>query len=179
MASGTAIGLLLFLGVRFGSILLLTPFLLLVIGLDDSYLMIHSWQRITEKRRLQPPKVGDSAAERMAEVLIETGPSIMISALTNILADAIGAFTGSPEITLLCMGTMLSVLIDFFYQITVFSAVMILLGKREMGHEEGLRNTPEHSISEGSSHVVSWERFKIDQIKNPEISISFWISLFK
>lgn len=69
------------------------------------------------------------------------------------LADAVGAFTGSPEITLLCMGTMLSVIIDFFYQITVFSAVMIILGKKEMEEEKSRRNTPEHSIGESSQEV--------------------------
>lgn len=51
------------------------------------------------------------------KVLAETGPAILISALTNILADAVGTFTGSPEITLLCYGNMASIFMDFVYQV--------------------------------------------------------------
>ncbi|VDL83442.1 unnamed protein product [Nippostrongylus brasiliensis] len=87
MACGTALGGLFFLGVRFGSILCVTPFLVLAIGVDDAYLMIHSWQRVTKELRENPVK-GDSAAYRLAQVLSDTGPAIMISALTNISADA-------------------------------------------------------------------------------------------
>jgi hypothetical protein len=62
----------------------------------------------------------------------------MISALTNISSDIIGSFTGSPEITLLCIGNIASVCfffinfkinlkitVDFFYQITLFTSGFI------------------------------------------------------
>uniref|UniRef100_A0A915N4K6 SSD domain-containing protein n=1 Tax=Meloidogyne javanica TaxID=6303 RepID=A0A915N4K6_MELJA len=124
MASGTALGLLFFAGVRNASILGLTPFLILAIGIDDAFLMIHSWQMATSKRRknnILP------AAIISGEVLEETGPAIMISALTNISSDIIGSFTGSPEITLLCVGNIASITVDFFYQITLFTSDSPLL----------------------------------------------------
>jgi len=55
------------------------------------------------------------------KVLVDTGPAILISALTNICADAIGSFTGSPEITLLCMGSMAAITVDFIYQVTFYA----------------------------------------------------------
>lgn len=58
-------------------------------------------------------------------MLEETGPSILISSLTNIMADLVGSFTGSPEITLLCVANIVSILIDFFYQITFFTAILV------------------------------------------------------
>ena len=67
MACGTGLGGLFFIGVRFGSVLAVTPFLVLSIGVDDAYLMIHAWQRVTQKRRRNPVK-DDSATERLAEV---------------------------------------------------------------------------------------------------------------
>ncbi|EPB74424.1 patched family protein [Ancylostoma ceylanicum] len=115
MACGTALGALFFIGVRFGSILCVTPFLVLAIGVDDAYLMIHSWQRVTMELRKNPVK-GDCAAYRLAQVLSDTGPAIMISALTNMSADAVGAFTSSPEITLLCYGNAACIFVDFVYQ---------------------------------------------------------------
>lgn len=50
------------------------------------------------------------------KVLVDTGPAILISALTNICADAVGAFTGSPEITLLCVGNLTAMAVDFLYR---------------------------------------------------------------
>jgi predicted RND superfamily exporter protein len=134
MASGTALGLMFFFGTRFGSILCVTPFLVLAIGVDDAYLMIHTWQRISKELR-EHPSNDDSVAQRLSLVLIDTGPAILISALTNILADAVGSFTGSPEVTLLCMGNMVSIFVDFIYQITFYSAVMAIVGKWEMRSE--------------------------------------------
>ena len=50
-------------------------------------------------------------------MLSEVGPAILISALTNIFSDAIGTFTGSPEITLLCVGNLFAMFIAFIYQV--------------------------------------------------------------
>ncbi|KAI1728642.1 patched family domain-containing protein [Ditylenchus destructor] len=130
MACGTALGLLFFGGVRFGSILCVTPFLVLAIGVDDAYLMIHAWQRISRQMRRNPVKE-DCVAHRLSLVLIDTGPAILISALTNITADAVGSFTGSPEITLLCIGNMASIFVDFLYQVTFYSSVMAIT----VGHQ--------------------------------------------
>lgn len=55
------------------------------------------------------------------KVLVDTGPAILISALTNICADAVGAFTGSPEITLLCVGNLTAMAVDFLYQVTFYA----------------------------------------------------------
>lgn len=71
----------------------------------------------------------------MAEVLADTGPAIIISALTNILADAVGTYTGSPEITLLAYGNMACIFVDFIYQITFYSAVMVIAGRFEVDAE--------------------------------------------
>jgi len=63
------------------------------------------------------------------KVLVDTGPAILISALTNICADAIGSFTGSPEITLLCMGSMAAITVDFIYQVTFYAVTTITFFK--------------------------------------------------
>ncbi|CCD68128.1 SSD domain-containing protein [Caenorhabditis elegans] len=139
MACGTALGALFFCGVRFGSILCVTPFLVLAIGVDDAYLMIHSWQRVTAERR-KHPVANDSPGSRLSEVLVDTGPAILISALTNIFADVAGCFTSSPEISLLGYGNMACIFCDFLYQITFYSAIMTLTGYFEMKDEEQKRH---------------------------------------
>ncbi|CEF68053.1 Sterol-sensing domain and Patched family-containing protein [Strongyloides ratti] len=147
MACGTALGTLFFCGVRFGSVLCVTPFLVLAIGVDDAYLMIHSWQKICkEMRRKNDPN--DSVEKRLGLVLQETGPAILISACTNILADYIGTFTGSPEITLLCVGNMSAIFVDFIYQITFYCAIISIVGKYEMINERSLSNKLSISIGD-------------------------------
>ncbi|KAI6208584.1 SSD domain-containing protein [Aphelenchoides besseyi] len=146
MASGTALGLMFFAGARFGSILCVTPFLVLAIGVDDAYLMIHAWSRVSKEFR-ENPSPEDSVANRLALVLVDCGPAIAISALTNILADAVGSFTGSPEVTLLCIGSMCSIFIDFIYQISFYSAIMTIVGKLEMRQETLESQQPRYKLS--------------------------------
>uniref|UniRef100_A0AAF5PZS6 SSD domain-containing protein n=3 Tax=Wuchereria bancrofti TaxID=6293 RepID=A0AAF5PZS6_WUCBA len=143
MANATAIGLLLTIGVRYDAILSVTPLLTLAIGVDDAYLMIHAWQRVTRECILHPVK-DDCVPYRLALVLEETGPAILISALTNILADAVGSVSGSPSITVLCFGNMSSIFMDYVYQLTFYSAIMCVAGYFEMKITAEQQNT--HSI---------------------------------
>uniref|UniRef100_A0A914PG60 SSD domain-containing protein n=1 Tax=Panagrolaimus davidi TaxID=227884 RepID=A0A914PG60_9BILA len=139
LACGTALALMTAMGFRFSSILCVIPLLVLAIGIDSSYLMIHEWQRIIQQCRENPTHENSQIEYRIAEVLSEVGPAIMISALTNMLADAVGAFTSSPEITLLCVGNLLSMAVVFIYQMTFYVGLMSLIGKKEIKAEEKKR----------------------------------------
>ncbi|VDL74669.1 unnamed protein product [Nippostrongylus brasiliensis] len=114
---------------------------------DSSYLMIHEWQRVTEHMR-ETPKKKDSVGHRMSEVLSEVGPAILISCLTNMFADAVGSFTSSPEITLLCTGNMLSMCVAFIYQMTFYAGLMSIVGSYEIGGDVEEKNRMAISIAE-------------------------------
>lgn len=165
MASGTALGILFFCGLRYGAILAVSPFLLLAIGVDDAYLMIHAWQHVSQKMR-NKEKGNDTISERIALVLIETGPSILISALANITADTVGSFTGSMEITLLCVGNIMSIIVDFFYQITFFTAALAIFGQMEMNREKADENEKMEKIpiDFGKSVTVTTEYDRKEKI---------------
>ncbi|KAI6185403.1 Patched domain-containing protein 3 [Aphelenchoides besseyi] len=135
MASVTALGLLFFAGLRFSSVLCITPFLILAIGIDDSYVIIHAWSRVSKE--LKKKSIAEDSVEyRLKLVLIESGPAVLISALTNLLADGVGSLTGSEEITILCVGSMASIVVDFFYQMTLFASVMAIAGKLEIEQDQ-------------------------------------------
>ncbi|KAF8368694.1 ptr-23 [Pristionchus pacificus] len=135
LATATALSLMFLFGLRFSSILCVVPFLVLSIGVDSSYLMIHEWQRVTKHAHENPIK-GDTVGRRMSEVLSEVGPAILISCLTNLFADLVGSFTSSPEITLLCGGNMLSMCVAFVYQMTFYAGLMCIVGEKEIERDD-------------------------------------------
>ncbi|KAK0423832.1 hypothetical protein QR680_008355 [Steinernema hermaphroditum] len=140
MATATALAIMFICGLRFSSILCVIPFLVLSIGVDSSYLMIHEWQRVTKHCRETPTRKNQQVGYRMSEVLCEVGPAILISTLTNIFADGVGSFTGSPEITLLCVGNLSAMFIAFIYQMTFYSGLLTIVGRYEIENEKAERN---------------------------------------
>ncbi|VDM41009.1 unnamed protein product [Toxocara canis] len=153
MACSTALAIMFLVGVRFSSILCVIPFLVLSIGVDSSYLMIHEWQRVTKELREHKPRKDDCVGHRMSEVLMEVGPAILISAITNILADGVGCWTSSPEIRLLCIGNLFSMFIAFIYQMTFYSGLMSIVGENEIKAEKIERNKMEIMIRDAKVDI--------------------------
>uniref|UniRef100_A0A0N4Z0W9 SSD domain-containing protein n=1 Tax=Parastrongyloides trichosuri TaxID=131310 RepID=A0A0N4Z0W9_PARTI len=122
MAIISSSGILFFLGVPFINQVTVMPFLAFTIGVDDTYVMLGAWQ--DTKRSLSPSK-------RMALSLEEAGASISVTSLTSILSFGIGTFSTTPAISIFCRFIALAIFFDWFYQVTLFAAVMALGGKRE------------------------------------------------
>ncbi|GMR50487.1 hypothetical protein PMAYCL1PPCAC_20682 [Pristionchus mayeri] len=131
LATSSSLGLLFWMGFRFGSILCVTPFLILALGVSDSYLTIQSWIHV---RDLQVPH-----RDKIAAVMVDSGPSITITSLTNVLAAAIGIYTPTPEIQLFCIGNLVAVLFDYIYQLTMYMAIVSIDGQKEIADEEAAK----------------------------------------
>uniref|UniRef100_A0A914WR29 SSD domain-containing protein n=1 Tax=Plectus sambesii TaxID=2011161 RepID=A0A914WR29_9BILA len=121
LAIGTTYGLVM-LFVDFNSIVFIMPFLIIGIGVDDFFIMVHAW-RMTNKH--------GTIAERAGKMMEEAGPSITITSLTNALSFMTGALTPTPAIRIFCLYTTAGVLIDFVYQTTFFAACIVFLNLRE------------------------------------------------
>uniref|UniRef100_A0A915MMP9 SSD domain-containing protein n=1 Tax=Meloidogyne javanica TaxID=6303 RepID=A0A915MMP9_MELJA len=125
---------------------------LLSIGVDSSYLMNHEWQSVIKHCREQPNRKNLNVGYRVSQVLSEVGPAILISMLTNVFADGIGAITSSPEITLLCVGNLISMIIAFIYQMTCYAGLMSLVGRYEIALEKRERREIQESIRKAISN---------------------------
>jgi predicted RND superfamily exporter protein len=85
LAVAVTMGFMSMIGERINSMTLVVPFLVMAIGVDDAFLMVHAWQRLTRQQLLTARPLAN-AAERLAYVLEDVGPSITITSLTNCLA---------------------------------------------------------------------------------------------
>ncbi|ETN79461.1 patched family protein [Necator americanus] len=74
-------------GFPFNSIMCITPFLVMGIGVDDAFLLLHAWRRYSD----QPIK------ERMRIVVYQIGPSMAITSATNTLAFGVGITSPTPQ----------------------------------------------------------------------------------
>jgi len=83
-------GVFALLGLRINSVMLIMPFLIAGIGVNDAFLITHAWQQSRSWSRRT------SLERRMACVLEEVGPSVTITTLTNVITFAIGALTPTP-----------------------------------------------------------------------------------
>jgi hypothetical protein len=86
LAIVSAFGTMTLLNMRVNSFLLVMPTLVLGIGVDDGFLLIHSWLR---HHHLNPRL-------RIKAVLVDVGPSMTITTITNVLSFGIGCLTPTP-----------------------------------------------------------------------------------
>ncbi|VDL87758.1 unnamed protein product, partial [Nippostrongylus brasiliensis] len=94
-----------------------TPFLVLGIGVDDAFILIHRWKHRSD--------VADHST-RLTKVIVDVGPSITITSLTNIIAFGVGFFTPTPQMSLFCLATSLALFIDFVVTYTILAPVVYL-----------------------------------------------------
>ncbi|KJH46706.1 patched family protein [Dictyocaulus viviparus] len=127
MAVGTTLCLLFLFGYPFNSIVLVMPFLIIGVGSDDVFIIIHAMRK-TDKRM--------SLEDQIAETMEEAGPSITVTSVTNILSFAIGILTPTPAISLFCLYTCVGVAVDFVYQLTFFVAALVYEEMRIANNEK-------------------------------------------
>ncbi|WKX95376.1 hypothetical protein Q1695_012097 [Nippostrongylus brasiliensis] len=115
-------GLLCMLGWKFQSIIVAAFFLVLSVGVDDVFIILRAWDRTS---------VDDEVPERMAQALEESGPSILISSITNAMAFLIGMTSETPAVRSFSLYSAVAISICFFYQLIMFTAVLAASGYRE------------------------------------------------
>ncbi|XP_015917118.1 patched domain-containing protein 3 [Parasteatoda tepidariorum] len=122
MGVGAAFGLIMYFNLEFIGINLAAPFLMLGIGMDDSFVLLASWRRTD-------PKL--SVVDRLGETYAEAAVSVTITSLTNFISFWIGAITPFPSVRIFCIYTATAVLFTYIYQLTFFGGCMAISGIAE------------------------------------------------
>ncbi|XP_066995806.2 patched domain-containing protein 3 isoform X1 [Anabrus simplex] len=122
MGTAAAFGVTMYLGVEFIGINLAAPFLMLGIGIDDTFVMLAAWRRTSIK--LDVP-------ERMAIMLSEAAVSITITSFTDMISFWIGIISPFPSVRIFCIYSGFAVCFTFMWHITFFAACVAISGYAE------------------------------------------------
>ncbi|KAI6183936.1 Sterol-sensing domain and Patched family-containing protein [Aphelenchoides bicaudatus] len=152
MACVTAFGIAFFCGLRFSPVIMVTPFLVLAIGVDDSFLMTFTLHNVSKKH--------SSIEERISKVCAETGPSVCLSSITNILAFLIGSLSATPEIQLFSIVNAIALTFDLIYSLTLYAAILTIYGRNEAPTTKLTNSSWQlHLYKKVDSFVDSYVRF--------------------
>lgn len=109
-------------GYGWSGLVIVTPFLVLAIGVDDMFVIIGAWQNSDSK--LTVPK-------RLGYVMSYASVSVTMTSVTNVVSFAVGVTQDTYIIKLFSLYTSVALAFEWFYQMTFFSAVMAYSGYRE------------------------------------------------
>ncbi|XP_078042830.1 patched domain-containing protein isoform X2 [Augochlora pura] len=129
MATVAAFGLCIYLGVDFIGLNLAAPFLMIGIGIDDTFVMLAAWRRTSI---LKP------VPERMAATLSEAAVSITITSLTDMISFFIGILSPFPSVQIFCIYSGFAVVFTFIFHLTFFTGCVAISGYCEQKNRHSL-----------------------------------------
>ena len=94
----------------------LIPFLLIGIGIDDIFVLCNA---------VDQTQLTEKPDERIRQALMNAGPSITITSLTNALAFYFGSMTSAEALISFCYFTSSCILMLYFTVMTVFLCVLV------------------------------------------------------
>jgi Niemann-Pick C1 protein len=100
---------------------MMLPFVVFGVGLDDTFIVTGAFFRTDPNK---------DTVERIRETMEEVGSSISLTTITTMLAFALGYTSSIPAIQWLCLYAFVSITLVFIYQITLFTAFLVLDERR-------------------------------------------------
>ncbi|XP_014213139.1 protein patched homolog 2-like [Copidosoma floridanum] len=152
-----AIGLCSLAGIPYGPVHTSLPFMLMGLGVDDTFVMMASWEEVNSQLR----HLGKPLPERVALALSHAGAAISVTSLTDVVAFVIGASTILPSLNSFCIYAAVGVLVTFVLQVTFFVAFFTLDCERAESKRNGLLPCVTHpsfgSPTKRPHESVSWK----------------------
>lgn len=129
MATIAAFGLACYLKIDFIGLNLAAPFLMISIGIDDTFVMLAAWRRTSTKL---------SVPDRMAIMMSDAAVSITITSVTDMVSFWIGIMSPFPSVQIFCAYSALAVLFIFVWHITFFAGWMAIFGYFEESNRHSI-----------------------------------------
>jgi Niemann-Pick C1 protein len=100
------------------------PFFVLAVGVDNIFLLVHEFQRMNTRFS------DESIEQRVGRALGRMGPSVLLSAVSEMVAFSLGAAVGMPAVRNFAIYAAGAVIFDAALQCTMFVAALALDQKR-------------------------------------------------
>ncbi|XP_055316514.1 patched domain-containing protein 3 isoform X2 [Sitodiplosis mosellana] len=147
MATLAAFGFCMYLGIEFIGLNLAAPFLMIGIGIDDTFVMLAAWRRTSVKL---------SVPERMGITMSDAAVSITITSLTDIISFWIGIMSPFPSVQIFCKYSGMAVCFIFVWHITFFAACMAISGYCEQKNLHSIFGYKVKPVSVAIKENRSW-----------------------
>ncbi|KAH8601490.1 patched sphingolipid transporter-like protein [Bisporella sp. PMI_857] len=129
MSISASIGLFSAAGIKVTLIIAeVIPFIVLAVGVDNIFIIVHEFERVNVSHP------DDIVEVRIAKALGRMGPSILLSAITETIAFALGAAVGMPAVRNFAIYAAGAVFINAILQVTMFVSVLSLNQRRVEDH---------------------------------------------
>lgn len=122
-------GLMFLCGVPFTTITQILPFVVVGIGLDDTFIITGEYFR-TDPRL--------DTIERIRMTMNEVSHSICLTTISTTLAFLLGLMSSLPGVRWLCIYAFTTIAIDFVFQITLFMAFIVMDERRIQAHRKDI-----------------------------------------
>lgn len=136
-AIGASYGLCFYMGYFYGPIHPILPFLLLGIGVDDTFVVMQSLENLSESDRALP------ISKRIGLALQQSGSSITVTSTTNMMAFAIGISTDMPFLKSFCVFATTGILFLYIFEITFFVSCLTIDERRVEQAKDGFCCQPQ------------------------------------
>nr|CAD7400315.1 unnamed protein product [Timema poppensis] len=107
--------------------LLVIPFLVLAVGVDNIFILVQTHQR--EARRSD-----ESHSEHVARILAMVGPSMLLTSTSESCCFFLGALSDMPAVRAFALYAGMALAIDFVFQVTCFVSLLTLDSIRQAGN---------------------------------------------
>ncbi|KAJ8679532.1 hypothetical protein QAD02_015319 [Eretmocerus hayati] len=174
MATVAAFGLCCYLGVEFIGINLAAPFLMIGIGIDDTFVMLAAWRRTN---------ILDPVPQRMANTLSEAAVSITITSVTDMVSFFIGVVSPFPSVQIFCIYSGFAVVFTFLFHLTFFAGCVAISGYCEQKNLHSVVCCPVKPLSKSAHRSWLYRTFCTggvdpddpdNPIDNPEHGCMSW-----
>jgi len=113
------------IGLFFGPVHSLLPFVLLGIGVDDGFVIVNAFDRERgTKRRVDEDD--EALVERCARGLARAGASVAVTSMTDLVAFAISSNSALPALASFCGFASICIAFLWFFASTFFTACLVL-----------------------------------------------------
>lgn len=135
----TTFGIFGLLDQRINSVSMIMPFLIMGIGVNDAFLMLHAWHR-TSINKVSIP-------QRMGLILEDVGPSITITTVTDVTTFVLGSLTPTAEISLFCRTTAVALFLCYVFTLLLFLPILCYCSKLENPNNAAMSRDPNSRVS--------------------------------